>query len=62
MVLSLLWLGVGGLYVTTVTDIEVIVIARQALLVKVGRTGHERGFSSGAGAGQRLEQCRPGGE
>ena len=35
------------MYVTTVTDIEVIVIARQALLVRVGRMGHERGFSEG---------------
>lgn len=30
---------VVGVYVSTVTDIEVIVIARQALLVKLGRTG-----------------------
>lgn len=42
----------GALHVTTVTDIKVIVIARQALLVKVGRAGTRGGFS---GAGQGLE-------
>lgn len=49
------------MYVTRVTDIEVIVIARQALLVKLGRMG-TRGVFSGAAAGQRFEQCRAGGE
>lgn len=45
-------MGRGVLHDTTVTDIKVIVIARQALLVKVGRAGTREGFS---GAGQGLE-------
>lgn len=49
------------LYVTTVTDIKVIVTARQALLAKVGKTEKERVYS-GAGRGQTLEYCKPGGE
>lgn len=42
-----LYFSGGGGRITTVTDIEAIVIARQALLVQVGRKGHERGFSEG---------------
>lgn len=37
-------LSLGGLYVTTVTDIEVIVKARHAILVKVGMMGHKKVF------------------
>lgn len=51
-----------GLYVTRVTDIEVIVIARQTLLEIVGRTGAEGCILKGQKRVRDCSSAGPGGE